>query len=739
MANTLSNMSRCGVAWFKMDEASGNIIDSKGSFVGTNNGSTVVAGVSGYARSFNGTNNYVSFANPVSQYGKKSIRFKLKIPTIPNGSVHPVVMGNSRDIGYSGWRVGVRLATGLLFLYMTDTIGVNLNAITTVNVCDNKWHDVLITWDGTVNTNSLKIYIDDLVTPNIQTSPTRLESSPYTTNFEIGKITMQNGFYFNGTLDEIEIYNDVVSAVPDKVLVFNSGIYKYYSSEWKTIGTTIAELDYINYGMDDISTIPESAWLQLNGEIELCYYTDDPTKTEVSFNVETEPFTLAEEWEDKEIKIIEYTDDPNQTESTITIETEPFTLYDELGDSVDVLYYTDDPSKTSAELNITTNYSPLDELEGDFDVVTWTNDEDVIKGDRELVLSYDALPFEQMIVQPTDLELYGDLKKLVAAKITDNRMEGTLRLAASFDSGLTWKTYRFDKWVSLDIQNTTLFKRKGMNVEMLNMIPEQDLTGLNRVAYYLDNSEHYENSYALDQMKMVVDAPRHTAEVQQMALQILNTTATIEKITFSGNKLQGVLDDADKGKVRYRVLLNGQSYYPADGQFTRLLLSPFNIEINIDERKVLFGKENTIRVEFQDYWGTVDIWESKFVGTYSGLMFMDESGDFLSDTFGGILKQLDYGVLIAGQTTLTKKVKLINQLGYTVDHVYLEMDKKFQTSGVEVQLSRQADPFLPIDYLTYGLMEPEESVDFFIRIATDIHAKPDPNGIFEMKVKADRV
>jgi len=118
---------------------------------------------------------------------------------------------------------------------------------------------------------------------------------------------------------------------------------------------------------------------------------------------------------------------------------------------------------------------------------------------------------------------------------------------------------------------------------------------------------------------------------------------------------------------------------------------------------------------------------------------MDESGDFLSDTFGGILKQLDYEVIIAGQTTLTKKVKLINQLGYAVDHVYLEMDKKFQTSGVEVQLSRQADPFLPIDYLTYGLMEPEESVDFYVRIATDIHAKPDPNGIFEMKVKADRV
>ncbi|WP_339837381.1 hypothetical protein [Paenibacillus sp. FSL R7-0272] len=525
----------------------------------------------------------------------------------------------------------------------------------------------------------------------------------------------------------------------NKFLIKNHWNYMYYSKgNWERIEGVATEQDYLNLGMDDISRIPESAWSQLEGEVELCYYTDDPAKTEVSFNIETEPFTLAEEWEDKEIKIIEYTDDPNQAESMITIETEPFTLYDELGDTVDVLYYTDDPSKTSAELNITANYSPLDELEGDFDVVTWTNDEEVIAGNRDMSLTYNALPFEQIIVQPTDIELYGDLKKLVASKIVASRTEGTIRLVASFDSGLTWKTYRFDKWVTLDFQNTTLFKRKGMSVETLSMIPEQDLTGLTRVAYYLDNSEHYENSYVLDQLKMVVDAPRQTVEVQHMALQILNTTATI-KLTFTGNKLQGILDDADKGKVKYRVLLNGQSYYPADGEFTRLLPSPFKIEINIDERKFLFGKENKLKVEFQDYWGSVDSREFSFVGTYSGLMFMDESGDFLSDTFGGILKQLDYEVIIAGQTTLTKKVKLINQLGYAVDHVYLEMDKKFQTSGVEVQLSRQADPFLPIDYLTYGLMEPEESVDFYVRIATDIHAKPDPNGIFEMKVKADRV
>ncbi|WKL00830.1 hypothetical protein Q0F98_28390 [Paenibacillus amylolyticus] len=233
------------------------------------------------------------------------------------------------------------------------------------------------------------------------------------------KITTNDAYYV--LFDAIDIYDKKYY----NTLFHFSGSYYYYSNSWnKLSNNTPTEQDYIDYGMEDISIIPESAWSQLTGEVELCYYTDDLTKTEVSFNIETEPFTLeeewadkdievlyytddpsitesvvtietdpftlAEEWEDKEIKIIEYTDDPNQTESTITIETEPFTLYDELGDSVDVLYYTDDPSKTSAELNITANYSPLDELEGDFDVVTWTNDEEVVAGTRDMMLTYNA-------------------------------------------------------------------------------------------------------------------------------------------------------------------------------------------------------------------------------------------------------------------------------------------------------------------------------------------------------------
>lgn len=161
-----------------------------------------------------------------------------------------------------------------------------------------------------------------------------------------------------------------------KILILSSGSYKKYSaSSWQTVAsTTPTELDYLQGNtLEDISLIPESAWQQLTGSVEMCYYTDDAVITEAQFNVETNPFTLADEFEGKEIKVLEYTDNPSQVESKVETEVEPYSIYDEFGDTMEVLYYTDDTAKTKADLEITANYSPLDELTGDFEVVTWSN------------------------------------------------------------------------------------------------------------------------------------------------------------------------------------------------------------------------------------------------------------------------------------------------------------------------------------------------------------------------------
>nr|WP_145401406.1 discoidin domain-containing protein [Paenibacillus xylanexedens] len=532
-------------------------------------------------------------------------------------------------------------------------------------------------------------------------------------------------------INELDMY-----AASEHMLVKNDGnFFNYINNQFNRLSLVepLSEGDYLSYGLTDISIIAESAWSQFTGEVELCYYTDDPNKTEASFNVETEPFTLAEEWEDKEIKIIEYTDNPNQTESTITIETEPFTLYDELGDSVDVLYYTDDPEKTSAELNITANYSPLDELEGDFDVVTWSDN------NATKIATASSIPSPQSIIQTEDYYLYGDLIYIVDKL---NSTNGTLRYAVSFNEGNSWEVCKFGKWRTIDISSLTTFRKSGMSHYDISLINSSALINKGdkiRFAYYIEDIIHNSDlGVAIDKMSLNINSATETIKMDNVAFYVLNTNATIQ-LTLSGSKLTGTLDDSDRGKVQYRILLNNKPYYPSDGTFTRLAPSPQNIDINISDREIIFNQPNTLKVEFQDFWGETDYWETTFIGSYSGLMFMDESGEYLSDTFGDILKQLDFEIIIAGQTTLVKKIKLKNQLGYAIDNVFLTMDERHSKEDVFVQLSRQNNPFEPTDYLTYGLMQPDDEIDFYIRIATNITAKPNPNGIFDLKVTADRV
>ncbi|RJG21643.1 hypothetical protein [Paenibacillus thiaminolyticus] len=175
------------------------------------------------------------------------------------------------------------------------------------------------------------------------------------------------------------MYSLYFTFATETMFVKDTDGYKTYKDGWVLFSNDAPNEDDFEKGginLKDLELIPESAWEELKGEIELCYYTDVPNKTEASFNIETEPFILAEEFNDQTIKIIEYTDNPDQQDSTITLETEPFTFYDKFGDSFDVFYYTDDPDKTEAQLEISHNYSPLDELDGDFELVTWTMEEE---------------------------------------------------------------------------------------------------------------------------------------------------------------------------------------------------------------------------------------------------------------------------------------------------------------------------------------------------------------------------
>lgn len=226
-------MNKYGASWIKFDESSGNVTDSKGSAIGTITGTTRVTGVSGNALSFDGTS-YVSFNSKSIPLGKKSIRFKIKKDTLPTEVVETII-----GDGYGSTQHGNLISiTGTGSIRWISNKAVNgatrFSVSSTKNICDGQWHDVLFTWDGTTNVDGVKVYVDDMVTPNATGTANLTETVVQSNNLGLGKSFDANVYFFKGQLDELEIYNEVINPLANKILLLsNEKVYSLKSNEVK--------------------------------------------------------------------------------------------------------------------------------------------------------------------------------------------------------------------------------------------------------------------------------------------------------------------------------------------------------------------------------------------------------------------------------------------------------------------------------------------------------------------------
>lgn len=201
---------------------------------GTFTGTSVVTGYnnSGYARSFNGTTNHITFSAPIIPLGSKSIRFKMKHngnpPAIAGNEYF--ILGNSWDATKYGMLINVNTA-GKILVAMFNGTGVNFVLTSTTSVCDNNWHDILFTWDGTTSSGAVKIYIDNMSTPDASGTATSLETTTALLNFMIGcqpgDTSASETRRYRGIIDQLEIYAGVMNP---NTSVFDawSSPYRYY-------------------------------------------------------------------------------------------------------------------------------------------------------------------------------------------------------------------------------------------------------------------------------------------------------------------------------------------------------------------------------------------------------------------------------------------------------------------------------------------------------------------------------
>ncbi|WP_107839850.1 LamG-like jellyroll fold domain-containing protein [Metasolibacillus meyeri] len=766
MANSKDNLSKYGKAFIGFDEPSGNVMDSIGGYTGTlYNSPTRVTGWNGKgnAMSFNGSNQYIQMNGSIIPLGEKSIRFRFKPQSIPTTS--QILLSNVNSTQYKGFRI-VWHPNGLIYqVYFNASTAIQVH-IPFDRFIINNYHDILITDDGLKNSDSIKMYLNLALI--ISTNGADESQAVSNSNTVIGREISFNQFYFKGELDQIEIYDRLISPIPDKHLVQHNAQYKYHNGTiWQT--TTPTEENFIQYGMNNLNHITEAQWQELSGNKSIVMWSDFEDKQYASVVLNKEPFTAKELLGDN-AQVIYYTDsdasqivvetgvDPYSvydyigelptviayTESTediiVSTTTEPFNIYDEFGDEVEVLYYTDDETVNEADLILEANWSPVDELEGDFEVVTWT-DEAPETAQRTLEMT--AVPKPQFIKLVNPKHLYGYLDSVIATDISQSYRDEARYFVTDADTS-TW--YVWDKesetFIVKDTSTEQAISANGMKHSELNAITDKQWRTWNKkhlnIGVFLKDNPRDTIVSVVENVSYQDYLPRHTTTVSETSLYILNTTAKID-IALNGNILKGFLSDADLTRVQYRVLLNNRHYHPADGSFTKLGESPQNIELAISSKDIHIDGWNTIKVEFQDFFGTTDYWSTQFIGTYSGLMFKDVYGQYYSSEIGEILQYLDFGVIIAGQTTIEHEVILKNQYGYDVKNVHLYANTANFPTGMTCEFSTSLSPFTSQpDLRLNGVLKNNEEMSFFIRLKTELGATPDANGSFDIIVRADK-
>jgi hypothetical protein len=199
------------VAAYGFNQGSGTTVtDSSGNgLTGTIQGATwTTGGKYGNALSFNGTNSYVDVGNPtlLQMTGSMTWSAWVKAAANPADDGQIVSKANSGN----GWQLKTSPDTG------PHTFGVKVTGSsnsaaqrysTTVRQL-NVWYHVAGVYNASART--LDIYVNGVLDNGVLVGTVPTSQATNNVNVNIGRRT--GGFYFNGIIDEVRIYNRALSA-----------------------------------------------------------------------------------------------------------------------------------------------------------------------------------------------------------------------------------------------------------------------------------------------------------------------------------------------------------------------------------------------------------------------------------------------------------------------------------------------------------------------------------------------
>ena len=207
------------IAHWKFDEGEGSIAyDSAGDNDGTIYGAVWTTGQIDGALSFDGDRDYVMVGDQNSlepQEFTLSFWAKLNNPSasLQGGIAKGYVFGSGTEYSYQ-----FKFHNGQAYAAVTNTSNIGFNSVTPIG--DSDWH----MWSMTVGNNNISIYKDGVLNNSIEYTGT-IDYIKSHNNFVIGARD-DGSFAFNGVIDDVSIYDRVLSADQIQQL-YLSGLSSY--------------------------------------------------------------------------------------------------------------------------------------------------------------------------------------------------------------------------------------------------------------------------------------------------------------------------------------------------------------------------------------------------------------------------------------------------------------------------------------------------------------------------------
>jgi hypothetical protein len=229
-----------GVAYYKLDETTGNAIDSIGGNTGVNTNVTYAVGKINNGAVFNGSSSKLVLPN-IGVSGSIARTWSAWINTTTI-SVQQCLFTSGVDSPLTLFSAYINTATsgnGGIYIYLS---GEDYYAASLISI--NTWHNVSIVYDGgELSTSTIHLYVDGVSKTLTQNGSSGGALNTTNSGYKIG-LDVGDLWSFNGKIDEQGIFNRALSQVEITAL-YNSGLGNQYPFSFTPTLTTdvITNLD----------------------------------------------------------------------------------------------------------------------------------------------------------------------------------------------------------------------------------------------------------------------------------------------------------------------------------------------------------------------------------------------------------------------------------------------------------------------------------------------------------------